>query len=128
MTNEKMSYKEAITMAIATLGAEGGISQECADRLTELKAQLDKRSSRSNSAEKLKRAKENEKKDEVILELLRTYDNGDGLMAEDLVPLFPTDGEIEWTKGKAVSCLSRLVADGKATKETKSRKTRYKAV
>ena len=123
--NQKMTYSNAITSAIAALNTIEGVNPEIIEKLTALKTSLDKKNAapRSLTAQQ----KKNEKLKDEIAEFLA--DNADtGFTVSDILKAIPS---LEGDSNQHVSALLRQLADtekdGRVEKYSEKRRTYFKA-
>ena len=123
--NQKMTYSNAITSAIAALNTIEGVNPEIIEKLTALKSSLDKKNAapRSLTAQQ----KKNEKLKDEIAEFLADNANT-GFTVTDILKAIPS---LEGDSNQHVSALLRQLADtekdGRVEKYSEKRRTYFKA-
>ena len=123
--NQKMTYSNAITSAIAALNTIEGVNPEIIEKLTALKSSLDKKNAapRSLTAQQ----KKNEKLKDEIAEFLADNVNT-GFTVTDILKAIPS---LEGDSNQHVSALLRQLADtekdGRVEKYSEKRRTYFKA-
>ena len=123
--NQKMTYSNAITSAIAALNTIEGVNPEIIEKLTALKSSLDKKNAapRSLTAQQ----KKNEKLKDEIAEFLADNANT-GFTVTDILKAIPS---LEGDSNLHVSALLRQLADpekdGRVEKYSEKRRTYFKA-
>ena len=117
MANAKMTYKEAINVAIALMGADE--YKEAKKRLEALIVQLDKRNA-SGSGKPTKAQEKNAEMAERVYDLILAS-------AEGMTPT-EVGNAIGENVQKATALLGALVKAGRAVREKKGKKMVYKAV
>ena len=123
--NQKMTYSNAITNAIAALNTIEGVNPEIIEKLTALKSSLDKKNAapRSLTAQQ----KKNEKLKDEIAEFLADNANT-GFTVTDILKAIPS---LEGDSNQHVSALLRQLADtekdGRVEKYSEKRRTYFKA-
>ncbi len=112
MANKKMTYAEAINLAI-----EGNLNEEAIERLEALKAQLAKRNSSGALKKPTKTQRENEDLKVKILDMLT--DEVDGMTATEI------GSALAVTCQKASAILSQMVKAETVVKVKEGKSTRF---
>ena len=121
MANKKMTYSTALEQAIAMLNSTEGASSEVIDKLTALKATLDKKnaSPKKQTAQQKKNA---EIKEEIADFLAENKDSG--FTVSDILKEVPV---VQGDSNQHVSALMRqLVQDNIVQKYSEKRRTYFK--
>lgn len=113
MTNT-LTYSKALEIAISAVAE----TPEVAEKLTALKAQIDKKNSAERKPTKTQQA--NAEMKERILDFLLSAE--EDVTATDVANAFGVSNQ------KATALLTAMVADSQIVRETKGRKSYFKAV